>query len=96
MSDTPLFQGADEQEAAFAPQQLPAEDASQTTGDSDASDAANTDRAGAVPVPAAGLMGVSLGMGGTGASGGAAGGIGPAIGAAALANETEDEDASDR
>ncbi len=93
MSDTPLFQNTDEQEAAYAPQQLPAgnpeeRDAVIEEGDTELGPAA----ALVVPVAAGGAL---AGGGATGQIG--SGGqsqappVGPAIAGAALAGDRSDE-----
>jgi hypothetical protein len=95
MSDKPLFQNTDAQEAEYAPEELP----EGTRGDAladieegeDARGSILTDNNIVVPAAAAGL---GSGAGSTGATGatGTAAGVGPAVGAAALAEETEDDD----
>ena len=82
MSDTPLFQNTDEQEAAYAPQELPE---------------ASVQEAGLV-MPAAAVVGTtSAGTSAGTGTGAPSAGVAPAVGAAALADETEDQgDAGDR
>ena len=83
MSDTPLFQDADAQEAAYAPQELPADNAAQSAADVEARDT--------------GLVGSGTGALVSSGETATAGGAGQALGAAAMANETSDEeDAVDR
>ena len=82
MSDQPLFQNMDEQEAVYDPQQ---------TGGNDTSTNANTDEVG-VPAAGAGLLG-SMGGGATaGIIGGSPGATDAVVGAA----EPEDETRGDR
>ena len=86
MSDTPLFQNTDEQEALYAPQQLPSDGAADGT----------TAGEGAVPLPlaAAGMDlsgGRASGVAHAGGTGGTAGGAGLAFGTDAAADATEDE-----
>ncbi len=87
MSDTPLFQNTDEQEALYTPQHLPSDAAADDT----------TAGEGGVPLPlaAAGMDlsgGRAPGVAHTGGTGGAAGGAGLAFGADAAADATEGED----
>lgn len=103
MSDRQLFQNTDEQEAAYAPQQLPEGTAGDRAADVEEGE---DDRGGGIggvvlPLGAAGIAAGGGGAGGLGASSGTTGtgsGVGPAIGAAALADETsrDDEDADRR
>jgi|GEM_PF-5480954 len=90
MSDQPLFQNTDEQEAIYAPQQLPDGDRlGQENDDARSRDATVDD----VVVPAAGAGLLAQAGGGssvTGAIGPA--GAAPAVGAAALADADEDAD----
>ena len=74
MSDKPLFQDADEQEATYAPQQT--------------SDGADQD-APPLVVPAAGVLGGGL-SGATGPAAGSVGTGVPAVAGAALEGETND------
>ena len=67
---TPLFQNMDEQEAVYAPQQLPGSDVSGTSTDADGT----TDAAGAVAVTNAGMVGNPGGV--TSASGPGVSGVG--------------------
>lgn len=82
MSDQPLFQNMDEQEAVYG---------GERTGTDDASQNANTDEVG-VPGAGAGL----LGMTGGGATGGIIGGSPAATDAVVGATEPEDETRGDR
>ncbi len=94
MSDRPLFQNADEQEAVYAPQQLNPDDASKRAADVDDSRGTGQDPVDDVGVPAAGagLLGQTGGGTSSGIVGGAPGALGPAIGEAA----PEDDTAGDR
>ncbi len=98
MSDKPLFQNMDEQEAKYAPNQLPI--------GADAGQAANTEAAATDDTPAKvdiaptpGIAFEAAGVGtGAGAATGTAGtttGIAPAVGAVALAQETAKPDTHD-
>lgn len=96
MSDRPLFQNTDEQEAIYAPQQLPA--------DTPPKEAANVDDArdqevGAdvvvVPAASAGMLGQTGGGISTGVVGGAPSAIGPAVGEDAI-EDGADETRRDR
>jgi hypothetical protein len=102
MSDRPLFQNTDEQEEAYAPQELPVG----TAGERRAADEEGRDASGA-DVGAAGVL--TGAAGGAVATGALSGNVGtttgvtpagpaasPAIGAAALAQETEDNRTRDR
>ncbi len=94
MSDQPLFPNADEQEAVYAPQQLPADNRPKQAADLDdgARDTqAPVDDVG-VPAAGAGLLGQTGGGGSSGVVGGAPSAVGPAVGASA----PEDETAGDR
>jgi hypothetical protein len=82
MSDRPLFQDADEQEATYAPQQVPAGDAGDGTIDTGVPLVA-------LPIAATGAAASTAGPGYAGGSAGTVSGVIPALGAAALANETE-------
>ncbi|HEX6288357.1 MAG TPA: hypothetical protein VFZ66_04160 [Herpetosiphonaceae bacterium] len=95
MSDKPLFQNTDEQEAIYAPEQLPEGSAQKTAAEVEARDSANAVGGGVVPVPAAGVMGAGV-AGGASGTGTPTGGAAPAVGAAALANETEATNTDDR
>jgi hypothetical protein len=82
MSDQPLFQNMDEQEAVYGGQQAGTDDAAQN---------ANTDEVG-VPAAGAGLLGLTGGGAATGVVGGSPSATGPTVGAA----EPEDETRGDR
>lgn len=96
MSDRPLFQDMDEQEAVYAPQQLPDGSAPKSAADTETRAGGEGVDRGAVAVPVAGILGAGAGAGGMSGTSGAPGGIGPALGAAALADETRDTDADER
>jgi hypothetical protein len=91
MSDRPLFQNTDEQEAAYAPQQLP-DDADHVSAEDDAADRNAVLPVAALPIAATGAAANSAGPGYAGGTAGTAGGVVPAIGAVALANELENQD----
>lgn len=91
MSDTALFQNADEQEAVYAPQQLPEGSAAKEEADVEARDADNT-TPGFIAVPA----GNAVSSGGASGTSGTASAAVPAVGAAALSHETQDEDTERR
>ena len=80
MSDQPLFQNADEQEAVYAPQQMANDADGGTTGDT-------TDEIG-VPAAGAGLLGQTGGGASTGLVGGSPSATGSTVGAAAPEDET--------
>ncbi len=82
MSDQPLFQNMDEQEAVYGGQQMGGDDTSQN---------ANTDDVG-VPAAGAGLLGLT----GGGVTGGIVGGSPAATDAVVGATEPEDETRGDR
>ncbi len=99
MSDKPLFENLDEQEAAYAPQELPAdnpqvrqaridEGATDESSDEDVlpetTIASGAAAGAATGGPASGLMGGPSGPGGIPA-------VGPAIGSEALAEEEKGE-----
>ena len=101
MSDRPLFQNTDEQEAAYAPQELPVG----SPGEQRAADEGGRGEAAGTT----GAAGVMPAAGGAVATGALSGNVGtttgvtpagpaasPAIGAAALAQETEDDRTRDR
>ncbi len=90
MSDQPLFQNADEQEAAYAPQQLPADSAAQNAADLDdhRHDAANTTDDVGIPAAGAGLLGQAGGGLSSGVVGGAPSAIGPAVSSTAPEDDT--------
>lgn len=93
MSDRPLFQNADEQEAAYAPQQLPDGSSNEARSDVDDRDH-GTDTTNAevgVPAAGAGLLGMTGGGAASGVVGGSPAATGPSVGAA----EPEDETAGD-
>ena len=101
MAEQPLFQNMDEQEAAYAPQELPVG----SPGERRAADEEGRDASGG-DVGAAGVMPAAGGAVATGALSGNVGtttgvtpagpAASPAIGAAALAQETEDNRTQDR
>jgi hypothetical protein len=92
MSDKPLFQNTDEQEAIYAPQQLPAQATDRQATNTEASASGDT-LAPVEVVPTAGVAfeaaGIGTGAGVSSGTAGTAGGILPAVGAVALAQETE-------
>lgn len=96
MNDQPLFENTDEQEAIYAPHQLPEGSAGDTRADVDnrARDRATTDEIG-VPAAGAGILGQT----GGGVSGAIAGGttstIGPSVGGAAPEDQTSGPALSD-
>ena len=92
MSDKPLFQNTDEQEATYAPQQLPAQASDRQATNAEAS--AGSDILAPVDVvPTAGVAfeaaGIGTGAGVSSGTAGTTGGIVPAVGAVALAQETK-------
>lgn len=86
MSDQPLFQNMDEQEAVYDPQQRGGDDAPNNANANDTTDAVG------VPAAGAGLLGLTGGGAGTGVVGGSPGATGSVVGGAA----SEDETAGDR
>jgi hypothetical protein len=78
MSDQPLFQSSDEQEAVYAPQQLPADHAGKQAADVEVG----------VPAAGAGLLGQTGGGAQTGVVGGSPGAVGPAVGSEASEDKT--------
>lgn len=91
MSDRPLFQDADEREAIYAPQQLPEDTRAKHTADVD-DDREREVGADVTIVPAAGagMLGQTGGGISTGVVGGAPSALGPAVGAEAT-EETSDD-----
>ncbi len=90
MSDQPLFQQTDAQEAVYAPQQLP--DGSHQKTKAEVDDA-NHDQAGlddnvGVPAAGAGLLAQTGGGVSSGVVGGAPSAQGPSVGTAAPDDET--------
>ena len=81
MSDEPLFQNSDVQEAAYG-----GEDAGNDQSGRDGNDVGP-----GVVIPAAGLAGLSGGMGGTSGPAGT-GAVGPALAGAALTGDLDDDD----
>ena len=92
MSDQPLFQNSDEQEAAYAPQQLP----HGAAGDEGTEDDAGTVGGAALPAAATGGAVNTAGMGYAGGTAGTTAGMVPAVGATALAAQTEEQDETER
>ncbi|HEY0607629.1 MAG TPA: hypothetical protein VGD58_32230 [Herpetosiphonaceae bacterium] len=96
MSDRPLFQNSDEQEAIYAPQQLPADTrAKETANVDDAREREVGDDVVIVPAASAGMLGQTGGGISTGVVGGAPSAIGPAVGEDAVEDVT-DENRRDR
>ena len=98
MSDQPLFQNTDEQEAIYAPHQLPDGTAGDTLADvDDRGRGSERDTTNEIGVPAAGAG--LLGQTGGGISGAIAGGTtsttGPSVGGAAPEDETRGPGLSD-
>jgi hypothetical protein len=94
MSDQPLFQKADEQEAIYAPQQAPSDHPSKQAADIEdggRDTETTTDEIG-VPAAGAGLLGQTGGGISTGTVGGGPSALGPAVSSSA----PEDETAGDR
>jgi hypothetical protein len=92
MSDRPLFQDADEREAIYAPQQLPADTAAKHAADVDD----NRERevgtdVTIVPAAGAGLLGQTGGGISTGVVGGAPSALGPAVASEATKEATRDD-----
>ncbi len=97
MSERPLFQNMDEQEAAYAPQQRPEGDAiDQVAADEGTSDQGTAAGAAALPVAATGGAVNSPGLGYSGGTAGTTGGMVPAVGAVALGNHLADQDEAER
>ena len=97
MSERPLFQNMDEQEAAYAPQQRPEGDAmDQVAADEGTSDRGTGERAAALPVAATGGAVNEAGQGYAGGTAGTTSGMVPAIGAVALGNHLEKQDEAER
>lgn len=91
MSDKPLFQNADAQERAYAPQELPVGTAGERRAVDEEGDPSAASAGVIVPGAAIGPGGLGAVTGATGSTGGA-----PAIGAAiAGASLSEDEDRDD-
>lgn len=92
MSDRPLFQDADEREAIYAPQQLPADTPPKEAANVD--DAARDREVGddvvVVPAASAGMLGQTGGGISTGVVGGAPSAIGPAVGEDAVDDVTDE------
>lgn len=90
MSDQPLFQNSDEQEAIYAPQQLPDESSAAVADDRSDQDAGGVD----ATVPAIALAG-GANTGGLGPSAGTTGtasGVAPTAGLAGLTGAVDDDD----
>ena len=97
MSDRPLFQNTDEQEAAYAPQQLSGGDeAGEVVGERGVSDATTVGAVAPLPIAATGAAVNAAGPGFAGGTAGTTGGALPALGALALAEETEEQDEAKR
>ncbi len=94
MSDRPLFSNADEQEAVYAPQQVPSEDARKQAADLEDGARATQAPVDDVGVPAAGAG--LLGQVGGGASSGVVGGAPSALGPAVSTSAPEDDTTGDR
>jgi hypothetical protein len=95
MSDRPLFQDADEEEARYAPQQLPG-NADQSTDEEGVASPDVVVPVAAAPIAAAGAAANTGGPGYAGGSAGTVSGIAPAIGAVAIAEELEKDDDEER
>lgn len=91
MSDTPLFQSADEQERSYAPEQLPAGATAKQAADTEES-ARNDTGAGVGVMPTTGVVfeGNNAGLGSSSGTAGTTGGVAPVVGAAALAQQSEE------
>ncbi len=91
MSEKPLFNKSDDQEAIYAPQQLPEDAAGRQASDVDAGRAGNQDAGDSIIVPGAAAGGA--GMGGTGPSTGAGtlSGMAPVVGGPALDAQVDDD-----
>lgn len=90
MSDQPLFQNTDEQEAVYAPQQLPSEQAGKQAAEIESEQQDTqvvTDRVG-VPAAGAGLLGQTGGGVSTGVVGGSPSATGPAVSASSPEDDT--------
>lgn len=88
MSDEPLFQNSDVQEAAYAGD----------GGDNEQSGHDGSDVGPGLVIPAAGLAGMGgggMGGGGTAGTGGGGGAVGPALAGAALAGGLDGDDDRD-
>jgi hypothetical protein len=98
MNDRPLFQNTDEQEAAYAPEQLSGGvEAGEVVGERGAADATTVGAVAPLPIAATGGAVNSVGPGYAGGTAGTATGTVPALGALALAAESEEsEDAKQR
>lgn len=92
MSDKPLFQNMDEQEAAYAPDQLPGDDPNARRPTDEITDSDRRAQPGdgvVVPAAAAGMAGGAALGGGLGTAGGMTGvpAAGPVVAGAALAGD---------
>ena len=95
MSEQPLFQNTDEQEAAFAPQQLPEESAPAHSAELEATGSGTPPQEVVAPAVAAGIARTASGISYTsGISHTEPGGI-RLRGAEALPAQTEEEDTTD-
>lgn len=94
MSDQPLFQNSDEQEAIYAPHQVPSDHPSKQASDIEDGGRDTQDTTGDIGVPAAGAG--LLGQTGGGISTGTVGGGPSALGPAVSSSAPEDETAGDR
>ena len=94
MSDQPRFDKLDEQEATYAPQQMPADTSAGDAAvvEEDTRDTGSSGDEVSVPAAGAGLLGQTGGGIGSGIVGGAPSAVGPVVGGAA----PEDETAGDR
>ncbi len=97
MSDRPLFQNTDEQEAAYAPEQLSGgAEAGEVAGERGAADATTVGAVAPLTVASTGSAVTGAGTTGGGGTAGTTGGGLPALGALALAEETEEQDEAKR
>lgn len=87
MNDKPLFQNSDEQEAEYAPEQLPEGSPGRLAADLEDAEDDPANDAPEIVLPAAGLGASGSAGASTGSSGGVAAGIGPALGATVLGEE---------
>lgn len=95
MSDRPLFQDSDDREATFAPEQLPS-GTEQAAVDEGTPNRESGLPAPTLPLAATGAAVSAAGAGNTGGTAGTVSGAVPAIGAIALADEVEKNDAAER
>ncbi len=95
MSEKPLFQDSDEQEAIYAPQQVPGTGPADSATDAQETPISDGNLADPGLIPGAAAAGAGMGGTGTSTTTGTLSGVAPAAGGAELANMLDDEDSAD-